>query len=223
MAKNENQDTPPQVIVIKPPRFERAAFVIRGLSQYVQNRFGNKEAIINERLLEASERKKQRKAEKDKPKDMDADFRRALHETADGHYGIPAAAFRSGMIDACRLVPGITMTGFKLSAWVLGDGVCMHDDCDLVYLTGEPTARSLPVKLPGPGHTMDIRTRAHFHEWGATVRVEYDADQLSLESLANLMMRVGMQVGVGEGRNYSKSSGGQGWGRFEIVEVQTGG
>jgi len=53
--------------------------------------------------------------------------------------------------------------------------------------------------------------------WEAQVRVRYDADQFTLEDLANLLARVGVQVGLGEGRPDSKSSAGMGWGTFMIV------
>ena len=220
MATKKTQDT---MVVIDPPNLKLAIFTIQGQSQYVQNRFSNKAKIATEYEMTEADRKKARKEMRAKPKDLHQAFLDSMHEMANGDKGIPAAAFRSGMIDACRLVPGITMTNFKLSAWVLGDGVCIHDECDLVKLEGEPEPRTLAVKLPGPGHTMDIRTRAHWPTWKARVRVQYDADQLSLQSLTNLMMRVGLQVGVGEGRNYSKSSGGMGWGRFEVAEVMSAG
>jgi len=63
----------------------------------------------------------------------------------------------------------------------------------------------------------DIRVRPMWREWGAHVRVKYDADQFTLTDVTNLMARVGMQVGIGEGRPDSKSSAGLGWGTFELV------
>jgi hypothetical protein len=38
----------------------------------------------------------------------------------------------------------------------------------------------------------------------------------SLDDISNLLMRVGLQVGLGEGRPDSKKSAGMGWGTFEI-------
>jgi hypothetical protein len=48
--------------------------------------------------------------------------------------------------------------------------------------------------------------------------VRFDADQFTLRDIANLLLRAGMQVGVGEGRPDSKKSCGMGWGTFEIKE-----
>ena len=48
------------------------------------------------------------------------------------------------------------------------------------------------------------------------MRVRFDADQFTLTDVANLLMRVGMQVGIGEGRPFSKNSNGMGWGLFDL-------
>jgi hypothetical protein len=53
--------------------------------------------------------------------------------------------------------------------------------------------------------------------WSAKVRVTFDLDQFSLQDVGNLMMRVGRQVGIGEGRPDSRNSAGMGWGLFDIA------
>jgi hypothetical protein len=63
----------------------------------------------------------------------------------------------------------------------------------------------------------DLRVRAMYKEWGATLRISYDSDQFTIQDVTNLIMRVGAQVGLGEGRPDSKMSSGMGWGTFEIV------
>jgi hypothetical protein len=63
----------------------------------------------------------------------------------------------------------------------------------------------------------DVRWRPYWDEWEASVRVKYDADQFTATDVVNLMMRVGQQVGIGEGRPDSKDSAGQGWGTFEVL------
>ena len=54
-------------------------------------------------------------------------------------------------------------------------------------------------------------------EWEADLTVEFDADTITAESVVNLLDRAGRQVGVGEGRPFSKNSNGQGWGTFSVV------
>jgi len=46
------------------------------------------------------------------------------------------------------------------------------------------------------------------------VVVNFDADQFTVQDVTNLMQRVGMQVGIGEGRPDSRDSAGLGWGTF---------
>jgi len=38
--------------------------------------------------------------------------------------------------------------------------------------------------------------------------------------IANLVLRAGIQVGIGEGRPFSKNSCGMGWGTFEITSQE---
>jgi len=66
--------------------------------------------------------------------------------------------------------------------------------------------------------SIDIRARPMWREWEATLQVQYDADQFTLTDVANLINRVGLQVGIGEGRHDSKESAGLGWGTFTILE-----
>jgi hypothetical protein len=56
-----------------------------------------------------------------------------------------------------------------------------------------------------------------YREWSAALRIRYDAGMLTADDIVNLISRVGLQVGVGEGRPDSKQSAGLGFGLFEIV------
>ena len=49
--------------------------------------------------------------------------------------------------------------------------------------------------------------------------IRWDADQFTLDDVTNLLSRVGLQVGIGEGRPDSKNSAGMGWGLFEIARA----
>ena len=70
--------------------------------------------------------------------------------------------------------------------------------------------------------TAMVVIRPLWREWGAMVRVRYDADQFSAEDVINLMNRAGQQIGVGEGRPFSKNSAGLGWGTFVVDAEATG-
>jgi hypothetical protein len=120
------------------------------------------------------------------------------------------------MIDACRLV-GFKMTHAKLSIFVIAQGYDRVDGTPLVRIIGgEPGRIETPVRLVNG--SMDIRVRPCWTEWGAELNLRWDADQFSVSDVTNLLMRAGQQVGVGEGRPYSKNSNGMGWGTFRVVE-----
>jgi len=201
-------------VVIKPPRFEVATVRIRGVSPYVQNAFGEKAMNTMIETQKAGHQAKKGRARE--PKDFKAAYENATYRSRQGWCGIPAAAFRNAMISACRTV-GFKMTLAKLSLFVEADGFDDKSGTPLVKIVkGQPHESVLPVRLMN-GST-DIRIRPMWNEgWEAQVRVRWDAEQFSASDMMNLMARVGMQVGLGEGRPDSKNSSGQGWGLFEIV------
>mgnify|MGYP000574967647 FL=1 len=63
----------------------------------------------------------------------------------------------------------------------------------------------------------DLRVRPMWREWSCVLRVTYDEDQFSLQDVTNLLVRVGTQVGIGEGRPDSRQSAGLGWGLFRLA------
>ena len=120
------------------------------------------------------------------------------------------------MISACR-VAGFQMTKAKLSVFVLPDGFDADDGTPLVRLYGEPEMHQCNVRLESG--VASIAIRPMWRTWYAKLRVQWDADQFTLTDVSHLLMRAGMQVGIGEGRPDSKKSHGMGWGTFELGEV----
>lgn len=118
------------------------------------------------------------------------------------------------MISACRTV-GYKMTHAKLAAFVLADGFEEDDGTPLIRIYGVPKRHTTYAR--NDNGSVDIRVRPMWETWHAIVRVRFDADMFSPTDVVNLMMRVGMQVGIGEGRPDSKNSGGMGWGLFSIA------
>ena len=150
------------------------------------------------------------------------DFRRcyedAIHYADDGWIGIPANGLRAAMVSACR-VAGFQMTKAKLAVFVLQDGFDATDQTPLIRISkGEPEYREDYVR--NETGVVDLRPRPMFRPtWEAVVRIRYDADIFTAEDVANLLYRVGRQVGIGEGRPDSKKSCGMGWGTFTIKEA----
>jgi hypothetical protein len=64
---------------------------------------------------------------------------------------------------------------------------------------------------------VDVRARPMWRRWQLNVRIKYDSDQFTASDVVNLVARAGQQVGIGEGRPFSKSSNGIGFGTFEVA------
>jgi hypothetical protein len=200
-------------IVITPPRLEMIRLRLEGTTPYMQAKFSKKaqEAMI-ERMEAGSTAKKGRARE---PRDFQSDFEEATHVSEEGWFGIPAAAFRNAAIDACRMT-GYQMTRAKMSIFVGSDGLDSIESTPLIRLEGDdPTPSQMPVR--NATGVADIRVRPLWREWGCTVRLTYDADQFTASDVVNLFNRAGRQVGIGEGRPYSKKSNGLGFGLFRVV------
>jgi hypothetical protein len=203
----------PEIVRISRPKLRTATIPIVGVSPYVQHAFSEKQRKQMEETQRAGQQSRGKKVRQ--PKDFDAAYEAAKHVSKDGWVGIPAPAFRNAMISACRLV-GIVMTRAKLSVFVEADGIDKNDGTPLVRIIGEPRIHQAPVR--NETGVADVRWRPMWEEWSANVRVTWDEDQFSATDVMNLMLRAGMQVGIGEGRPDSPNSNGLGWGRFEVQE-----
>lgn len=204
------------VVQIRPPKFQIGVFRIVGTAPLVINKFPQKaleEIESNQRA--GSQRKKGRQRES---KDFEGLYEGAKHVSRQGWCGIPASAFRNAMISACRLV-NFKMTLAKLTIFIEADGFDKDEGTPLVkIIEGDPR----PVKMAVRNATgvCDLRIRPMWDEWAAVLRVRFDNDQFSLTDVANLLDRVGQQVGLCEGRPDSKASAGMGWGLFRIEEAR---
>lgn len=202
-----------QQVTIRPPNLQVAEFKIRGTAPLLQAAFSGKAIQAIRAKHEAgstAKGKKQREA-----RDFSADCEQAAHKTTKGKYGIPAAAFRCAMISACRLV-NFKMTLAKLSVFIVADDFDAVNGQPLVHLQGGKPEETIMAVRNATG-VVDLRARPMWREWGATLRIRFDADQFTLGDVTNLLSRVGAQVGIGEGRPDSRESAGMGYGTFEIV------
>jgi hypothetical protein len=214
---SENEKSPlikkTEVLQIPAAKMKQLALTIEGVTPYCHNAFSAEAQDAMRRAQEAGSAGKAKKAHK--PKDFEACYQAAIHKSTDGWYGIPCSALRSAMISACR-VAGIVMSRAKLTVHVIEDGFDSVDFKGLTRITvGSPSRHDAAVRIKG---TYDIRSRPLWQPgWQAVVTIEYDADSITPESVANLLMRAGLQVGIGEGRPDSRDSAGIGWGKFKVV------
>jgi len=209
----KKQEQPGEQVTISPPNFQTAVFRLIGTAPYVQNAFSKKAREAMKATQEAGSTAK--KGKKREPKDFKACHEEAKHESMDGWPGMPASAFRNAMISACRIV-GFHMTKAKLSLFAEADGFDAESGVPLIrFAKGKPEYCEHYVRLTTG--VCDIRARALWKPgWEVELRVRFDGDQFTLKDVTNLLMRVGMQVGIGEGRPDSPKSCGMGWGLFAL-------
>lgn len=207
----------PMTLTITPPRMMRAVFTIVGRSPLMIAKFSSKAMqAIKEKHEAGSQAKSKKKRE---ARDFNADVEAARHISHDGWDGIHAAAFRNGMIDACRLTD-LKMTQARLAIFTIEDGYDRDDGVPLVKIQSNGGYESSIMPVRNASGTLDLRARPMWRDWWMDVHLEFDADLMSLQDIGNLMQRVGLQVGIGEGRPYSSKGNGLGFGRFEIKETQ---
>jgi hypothetical protein len=200
-----------QQVSISAPDFNTLQFVIQGTAPLVIERFSKKAELMMKMAEGSTAKGKKVREARDYERDAeDARYR----DMDDGWEGMNAAAFRSAMISACRLV-GFKMTLAKLSVFVEADGMDSHDGLPLVRIYGK--SRTFTAHTRNATGVVDIRARPQYAKWAAVLRIRYDRTQFTENDVANLIARVGGQVGIGAGRPDSKASAGCGWGLFEIV------
>lgn len=208
-----------EVITIKAPSFQTLHLEIEGTAPYMQARFSAKamQKMMNTMAQGTVARGKKERA----PRDFEDDFQAAMHRSSEGWVGIPAGAFRNAAIDCCRMV-GYKMTHAKMSIFVEHDGFDAVDGDPLIRLkAGDPERVDRAVR--NDNGSCDIRIRPMWREWSAILRIRFDADQFTANDVINLVSRAGMQVGIGEGRPFSKNSNGLGFGLFQVKTVAEGG
>jgi hypothetical protein len=199
-------------ISIKPPNFGQAVFEIRGAAPLVIHRFSSKTKLQMKEKMEtgkAASSKKNRDA-----KSTDDLFAESRYRSAKGWDGFHAGAIRNAMISACRLV-GFKMTLAKMSVFVEPDGWdASEPQIPLIRIYGDAVKQEDMARVE-TGQPY-VTVRAAYHDWSAKIKIRWDADQFTAADVSSLLSRVGMQVGIGEGRPDSKNSAGMGWGLFTV-------
>lgn len=210
MSESKNQ----AVCTIKAPNFKEAVFQIIGTSPLVIHRFSAK---VKGQMRQKAEAGKTASSRKDRPaQDSEAKYNEARYISTEGWDGFHAGSIRNACISACRLV-GFKMTLAKLSVFVVADGVDKDEpQIPLIKIIGKPIRQDDMARVETGQPYVTIRCA--YHNWKANVRMRWDGDQFTLTDIANLLSRVGMQVGIGEGRPDSKNSAGMGWGCFVLSD-----
>lgn len=210
MATENTQTT----VRIKPPNFQFAVFSIKGTAPLVIHRFSSKTKEEMKLKMEAGDKKGAKKVRI--ARSTDDLYNEARYISKEGWDGFHAGAIRNAMISACRLVD-FKMTIAKLTIFVEPDGWDAKErQIPLIRIIGKPVKQEDMARVE-TGQPY-VTVRAAYHDWGAKIKIRWDADQFSLNDVSHLLLRVGQQVGLCEGRPDSKKSAGMGWGLFKLEE-----
>jgi hypothetical protein len=203
-------------VTISAPNIQTAEFRIEGTDPLVIHRVSQKlEGAFAEKIKQGSTPRGKARHEAADPLAI-CEAAKYIGQTADGERweGFNAASIRCAMISACRLV-NFKMTLAKLSLFVLADGRDVFNPLyHLVRIYGQSECTQIMGRTETGVAMLVIRPM--YYPWEASLRIRYDADQFQLQDIANLLLRAGTQVGIGEGRPDSKNSAGMGWGLFTI-------
>jgi hypothetical protein len=188
---------PATTVALPRPDIQILQVHITGLSALICHRWSDK---AKKMMLDKQTRAAKAGRE---AKDPENDYAESLYPLPDGGYGFPASAFKMAAVRAGTYTDD-KMTYLRGAFYVQGD---------LVTIEGEPRPREDMVRV-GMG-TADIRYRAEFPEWSATLRVQFNARAISAEQVINLFSVAGFSVGVGDWRPEKDGS----YGRFQVTNA----
>lgn len=201
-----NGQTAVPAVSLQPLDLRYVEVPIIGETEYISHRWSEKARAM---MLAAQTSKTRVKKQ---PKDPQADYEGSMYRLEDGRCGIPAAAFKAAIVGACRLFEGVRMTQVKTLIRVIGEGTDQ-----LVPIDAEPHMREDMVRLETG--VADIRFRAGFWPWSASIQIRYIASAIGLGSVVNLLDAAG-QGGVGEWRPSAPKSATGSYGTFRVVREE---
>lgn len=165
---------------------------IKGRTPLIVHNFGEK---ARKMILDNQQGKKTKQKEFRNP---EQEYLNSLYRMGDDRYGFPVTGFKAATVGAARFYGGaIKMTELRQFLFFGGE-ITPHDPQMLVEIFGEHAMREDVVKI-GSGIS-DLRYRAYFPEWSATLTVTFIKNSLSKESVVSLINAGGLGCGVGEWR-----------------------
>lgn len=209
-------------IKIQPPNFMALNVKLHGTAPLVIHRFDEKAraALRPTMKVRADERKARlNRTDETNVKEAEDIFNRARYRSAEGWDGISAGAFRNAFVDACRLT-GLQMTRARMAFFIHHDGLDARDSTPLLRIYGSPEMYESVGRTSGMNQGPVLQFRPMYNPWSVDLRMQFDADLLDQDSVMNLIFRAGLQIGVGEGRPFSKKSNGLGFGLFAPEEAK---
>jgi hypothetical protein len=199
-------------IKVDAPSFMEMQCEIIGISPLVVHRFSQKaKKLMLDSMITPPKGGARKKRD---ALDPDAEYNGARYVSEEGWDGFNVSGVRNALISACRLT-GIKMTMAKLCIFVHADGRDKDENqYSLIRIHGTPERLDMigRLKTGAPNPTF----RPKYFPWKCNLRIAFDTLMIQEKDILNLLIRVGMQVGFGEGRPDSRESAGMGWGLFKV-------
>jgi len=191
---------------IQLKRLERVSFEVPiiGTAPLIVNRWSEKAKEMMLAAQQSSARVKKA------PKDPVSLYEASKYKLEDGRDGFPSSAFKAATVHAARLFDGVQMTKLRQVVTVVGVG----GDQLIPIEYGSVRMREDTVR--NATGVADLRYRAEYWPWSATLEVHTISGQLDYESLVALVDAAGIG-GVGEWRPASKTSATGTYGTFMVV------
>jgi len=180
-------------ITITELTFAQVEIKIIGKTPLIVHRFDEKS---KKQMLDKQTKKELKGKE---AKDPQQQYLNSIYFFKDGRRtGFPANGFKAAMVRAGKQL-GMIMTDLRGQFWLLDDGE------NLIEINGTHRLREDVVRLNGG--TADIRFRAEYPVWEATVRIEYIPNLIGEDQLVSLLQLAGVSCGIGEWRPEKCNSG----------------
>ena len=177
---------------------------IKGTAPLIVNRWSEK---AKQMMLEAQQTTARPKKQ---PKDPVANFEASRYRFPDGRDGFPATAFKAAIVHAARMFDSVTQVSLKQMVTVIGEG---QEQLVPIEFGDVIMREDTPRNASG---VADLRYRAQFWPWSASLHVRTVAGQFDLESVLALVDAAGIG-GVGEWRPTAPKSATGTFGTFEVV------
>jgi len=182
---------------------EKIVLKVKGITPLIVNRFSEK---AKQMMLDKQMKKAKVGKEAKNPKEQ---YLGSIYYFEDKKKtGFPAVGFKAAMVRA-----GVQL-GYKMTQ-LRGMFHVMADQGDLIEIKGKHRMREDMVRLATG--VADIRFRAEYPVWSASVNILYNANSISAEELAQLLNMAGFACGLGEWRPEKNNSG-----MFGLFELVTG-
>lgn len=194
-TKTVNKET-----VVEGMQLRKIVINVTGIAPLIVHRFDAKAMI---QIKEIQDKTKTGR----KQRDPEREYIDSMYFLDDKRTGFPAVGFKAAMVRAAKQMD-MAMTDVRGRFHVL------EDANGLVEINGEHRMRTDMVRVASGG--TDIRYRAEYPEWSASIKIVYNASAMSDVQLLKLVEIAGFACGIGEWRPEKSNTGS--YGTWQVVQ-----